>query len=319
MPPRDRARGSARSRSGRSRGRGTVAASRGCGGCRGCRSGCCGRRRCGPGGRGRRPSARPILARPSSAGCTRRRRCGRRGGRGRPAGRRSAREPSPAMPCRMPPETEWSPPMATGRAPASAMRRKKALMRSIAGLVVVRLGQRHVAEVVDAAGVPGREAEGCVQPALERETLRTARGPRCWSRSVEPLPECVARRRGRCRSARDRGRPGSGRASQAPPVEALDHHPVVRREAAEVCHRGASVPSGRGGRARRPRRDGERQRERRLGLKSSTGLRSAAAAMRRAGGWARGTNTVGSCRSARGGVAAPDMERERANRWITVR
>ena len=256
----------------------------------------------------------------TSAGWSRRRRCARRGGRGRPAGRRSAASPGRRGPCRMPPVIEWSPPMATARVPASAMPANAVAMRSMQASLSLASGSGDVAEVVDDARLPGREAERPVHPPLQGRDVAHGARPEV----LVALGRAVA---GAVRHADQRdvaaGGIGIDRAAEerrrAPPVEALDHHPVVRREAAEVGHRGASVPSGRGGRARRPRRDGERQRERRLGLKSSTGLRPAAATKRGAGGSARGMNTAGSCRSARGGVAAPDRERERANRRITVR
>ena len=114
-----------------------------------------------------------------------------------------------------------------------------------AALVVVRLRERDVAEVVDPARLPGGEAERGVVAALERRDV--ADGARS-----EVL---VALRRARCPEAC--GTPtsatsqlagiGIDRAAEerrgAPPVEALDHHAVAGLELVEAHSRADGSPA----------------------------------------------------------------------------
>ncbi len=116
-----------------------------------------------------------------------------------------------------------------------------------AALVVVRLGERNVTEVVDRAGFPGREAERRVVAALERrhvpdgaraEVLISLRGS--VPRRVRHTDERDVARLG----VRIDGAPKQRR--NAPPVEALDHHPVARVEL--VGSHGAHTLAGMGDR-----------------------------------------------------------------------
>jgi hypothetical protein len=51
------------------------------------------------------------------------------------------------------------------------------------------LGQRHIAQIVDAEFIPGPEAEFLMGPAIPARHMADSARARCWSRSVEPLPE----------------------------------------------------------------------------------------------------------------------------------
>ena len=118
-----------------------------------------------------------------------------------------------------------------------------------AGLVVHRLGQRDIAQVVDAARLPGGEVvEGFVQPpVVGRDVAHRARTQMLVALRGAVAGGVRARRPGRCRSWRDRDRSGSGRGRERPTREAP--------RAAPCRHRASGPPVWTAGAARR--RDGK--------------------------------------------------------------
>jgi hypothetical protein len=104
-----------------------------------------------------------------------------------PARRRSAAPPARAF--SIGPVIEWSPPIETTRVPAASNRLANASMWPIETSLSMASGSG-----TSPASLIRQTSQG-VNPnrpwprRYRADTWRTARGPRCWSRSVEPLPE----------------------------------------------------------------------------------------------------------------------------------
>ena len=88
----------------------------------------------------------------------------------------------------MPPVTEWSPPIATARVPASAMAANAVAMRAMLASLSFASGSATSPRSWMTQASQGEKPNGPCMRRCSAETWRTARGPRCWSRSVDPFP-----------------------------------------------------------------------------------------------------------------------------------